>query len=65
VTLAQFEGGPMDRQVGEYDLEDQSVLYDCGSPGLGAVYRRSGEVVPTPYGDALVYQYVGPALLGQ
>ena len=54
----------MDGQAGEYDLDDEAVLYDCQGTGPAAVYRRSGELTSTPLGHAAVYVYVGPSLLG-
>jgi hypothetical protein len=62
--LAQFEGGPLDGRTGEYDLDDEAVFFDCESSGPAAVYRRSGETALTARGQAVVYVYLGPALLG-
>jgi hypothetical protein len=62
-VLTYFDGGPMDGQVGEYELDDEAVLFDHDHAGPAAVYRRSDRTMPTESGRAVVYVYVGSALL--
>ena len=62
LTLAHFDGGPMDGQTGEYDVDEEVVVHDHRSGALGAVYRRAG-VLEMPAGLAVVYTYVGPTQL--
>jgi hypothetical protein len=60
MTVVRFDGGPLDGRTGEYDVDEEIVVYDhSGDPG--AVYRRSG-VLETAAGLAVVYIYVGPTL---
>jgi hypothetical protein len=62
MTVVHFDGGPLDGRTGEYDVDEETVVYDHRSGDPGAVYRRAG-VLETPDGLAVVYTYVGPTLL--
>jgi hypothetical protein len=62
-VLTYFEGGPMDGRVGEYDLDDEAMLFDHRNPGPAVLYRRSDRTTQTEVGRAVVYIYVGSSLL--